>query len=88
MLTLQEVHEAARKLEDLMALRNAPIAVKLINKDEIPEGCPQPSAEGKHYALCQALSYVRRARKPLAMFAEDHWCLWPVINFRLRTIDA
>ena len=87
MLTLEELHAIGDELENTFCLRVSPIAVKLINRDEIPEGSAIPSAEGKHYALCQALSYVRRTRHSLALFAEDHWCLWPVINFRLRPLD-
>ena len=86
MLTLEEIRAAGAELEQLYCLRTAPLAIRLIDRDEIPEGCTQPSKEGIHYALCQALAYSRRARRALAVFAEDHWCLWPVINFRLRTL--
>lgn len=87
MLTLDELRAAGEELERTLCLRTAPLAIKLIGEDEVPPGCVQPSREGKHYALCQALAFVRRTRNSLAMFAEDHWCLWPVINFRLRKID-
>ena len=87
MLTLEEVNGIGKEIEELFCLRTAPMAIKLIDRDELPEGCRQPSAEGIHYALCQALAFVRRTRNHLAIFAEDHWCLWPVINFRLRTLD-
>jgi len=86
MLTLDELHAAAAELEQLMLLRTAPMAIRLIDRDEIPDNCTQPSAGGVHYALCQALSFVRRTRNSLAVFAEDHWCLWPIINFRLREL--
>ena len=87
MYTLEELHAIGTELEHLFLLKTAPMAIKLINEDEIPEGCAQPSKEGKQYALCQAFSYVRRTRNALAMFGEDQWCLWPVINFRIREID-
>ena len=87
MLTLEEVHAAGKELEALYCLRTSPLVIRLIDRAETPEGCVQPSAEGKHYALCQALAFVRRTRNHLAVFPEDHWCLWPVINFRLRTLD-
>ncbi len=87
MYTLDEIHAIGEELESAFLLKTAPLAVKLINEDEIPPKCVQPSKEGKHFALCQAISFVRRTRNHLAMFAEDHWCLWPVINFRLRDID-
>ena len=86
-MTLSDIHTAGADLEKLYCLRTAPLAIKRINRDELPEGCEQPSAQGIHYALCQAFSYVRRTRKPLAMFPEDNWCLWPLINFRQRSVD-
>lgn len=86
MLTLEELHAAGKELEQLYCLKTAPLAIKLIDRSEIPEGCVQPSRDGIHYALCQALAFSRRTRNALAVFAEDHWCLWPVINFRLRTL--
>ena len=87
MLTQEEIRSIGTELENLYLLKTAPLAIKLVNRDEVPEGCVQPSKEGKHYALCQALAFVRRTRNHLAMFAEDHWCLWPVINFRIRDLD-
>ena len=87
MLSLEEIHGIGEELERILCLRSAILAIKLIDRDEIPEGCVQPSADGIHYALCQALAFVRSTRNHLAVFAEDHWCLWPVINFRLRDID-
>lgn len=87
MLTLDEIHAIGEELESAFLLKTAPLAIKLINEDEVPPLCEQPSKQGKHYALCQALAFSRRTRHHLAMFAEDHWCLWPVINFRLREID-
>ena len=86
-MTLEMIHAAGAELEELYCLKTAPLAIKLIDRDEIPAGCTQPSKEGKHYALCQALAFSRRTRNGLAVFAEDHWCLWPVINFRLRALD-
>ena len=86
MLSLEAIHEIGAELEQLYLLKTAPLAIRLIDRDEIPEGCVQPSETGIHYALCQALAFVRRTRNSLAVFAEDHWCLWPVINFRLRGV--
>lgn len=88
MYTLDEIHTAGKELESLYALKTAPLAVKLVDRDEVPSGCIQPSAGGVHYALCQALSFVRRTRNHLVLFREDHWCVWPLINFRLGEIDA
>ena len=86
-MTLSEINAAGAELERLYCLRTAPLAIRLIDRDETPEGCEQSSAQGVHYALCQAFSLVRRTRRPLAMFPEDNWCLWPIINFRLRGVD-
>ena len=87
MRTLESFHEAGAALEKLFLLKTAPLAIRLIDRDEVPESCRQPSVIGEHYALCQALSFVRRTRNHLAMFPEDHWCLWPVINFRQGPLD-
>ena len=87
MYTLEELHAMGAELEQLFRLKSAPLAIKLINRDEIPAGCSQPSLAGTHFALCQAFSFVRRTRNALAMFGEDHWCLWPVINFRQGALD-
>ena len=87
MLTLKEINAIGEELENTFLLKSAPLAIKLINEDEIPPSCQQPSKEGTHYALCQALAFSRHTRHPLAMFAEDHWCLWPVINFHLRELE-
>lgn len=86
-MTLETIHALGEELEALYLLKTAPLAIRLIGRDEVPEGCMQPSGDGKHYALCQALAFSRRTRHGLAMFAEDHWCLWPIINFRLRELD-
>lgn len=84
--TLENLHELGAELERLFLLRTSPLAIALVNRDQVPGDCLQPSKEGKHYALCQALAFSRRTRHPIAMFPEDHWCLWPVINFRLREL--
>ena len=87
MYTLEDIHQAGKDLEELYCLRTAPLAIKLVNRDEVPPNCEQPSRSGKHYALCQAISFVRRTRNHLVMFKEDNWCIWPVINFRQGPIS-
>ena len=52
MLTLEQINAVGKELEELFCLRTAPIAVKLIDRDEVPGGCRQTSKEGVHYALC------------------------------------
>ena len=72
-------------LENLLILRYAPIAVKLLkSEDEIPESAVRPKRDmGMHLALCQAYAMVRRQRKSLVLLKEDHWCVWPLIGFGL-----
>ena len=84
MFTVEQYNAIGKELEELLSLRFLPIAVKkLFSKDEIPEGCYQPSKErGEHPALCQAFAQVRRNKRSIAMFREDHWCLWPIIAFK------
>jgi uncharacterized protein (DUF169 family) len=85
MLTVKEINEAGEKLESLLLLRYAPIAMKLIkSEDEIPEGALRPKRDlGEHLALCQTFGMVRRQRKCVAMLKEDHWCVWPLISYGL-----
>jgi uncharacterized protein (DUF169 family) len=33
--------------------------------------------------MCQAFAMARRQRKSIAMFRDDHWCVWPLIGFGL-----
>jgi len=87
MYTVEEFNKAGRELEDILHLRSAPIALRLIGEDEVPEGCARPSEQGTHYALCQAFAAVRRNRRAFALFKEDHWCLWPLISFRNVELD-
>lgn len=87
MYTLEDYKAAGKELEYSLHLRSVPIAFKLIDEDSIPEGCTQPSKKGSHYALCQAFSAVRRNHRAMALFKEDHWCLWPLISFRNVELD-
>jgi uncharacterized protein (DUF169 family) len=87
MYTMQDYNEAGKTLEESLKLRNAPIALKLINKSEMPERCYRPSGKGKHHAMCQTFSVVRRNKHTVALFPEDHWCLWPLICFGNRPMD-
>ena len=85
MHTVEEYNALGRELEQQLYLKFAPIAIKLLySRDEIPEGCYVPSRDkGEHPALCQAFAQVRRNRKSMAMFREDHWCVWPIVSFKL-----
>lgn len=80
-----DYNKLGQELERLLILRYAPIAFKLLkDESETPEGAYRPKRDGgEHLAMCQATAVVRRQRKSLAMFREDHWCVWPLIGFGL-----
>jgi uncharacterized protein (DUF169 family) len=84
-MTTAEINKLGEALEKLLILRYAPIAMKLIKREEdIPAGGLRPKKDlGEHLALCQAFAMVRRQRKSLVMLPEDHWCVWPLISFGL-----
>lgn len=85
MHTIEEYNALGAELEQHLYLKFAPIAVKLLySRDEIPEGCYVPSRDkNEHPALCQAFAQVRRNKRSMAMFREDHWCVWPIVSFKL-----
>ena len=85
MPTTQDYNKYGEDLERLLVLRYSPIAIKLLtNEDRVPEGAIRPKRDlGEHFALCQAFAMVRRQRVSIAMFKEDHWCVWPLISFGL-----
>lgn len=80
-----EYNKIGEALEKHLILRYAPIAFKLLSSEtETPEGAYRPKRDGgEHLAMCQATAMVRRQRKSIAMFKEDHWCVWPLIGFGL-----
>lgn len=85
MTEISTYNTLGEELENLLILRYAPIALKLLKTaEDIPEGAIRPKRDmGKHVALCQAYAMVRRQRKSLALLREDHWCVWPLIGFGL-----
>jgi len=85
MYTVEEFNAIGKEIADLICLKTSPIAIKkLYSYDEIPEGCYVPSRDkNERPALCQAFAQVRRNRRSMAIFKEDHWCLWPIIAFKL-----
>ena len=89
MNTIEKYNEYGKELFDTLLLRFEPIAIKLLySRNEIPEGCYVPSRDGgKLPALCQAYALVRRNRKSIAMFRDDHWCIWPVVALKQGEMD-
>ena len=88
-LTPEQVNAAGAKLEERLILRYSPIALKLIrSEDEIPARTVRPWAdEGNRLSMCQAFALVRRNRKAYTMLKEDHWCVWPLVSYRLCPLD-
>lgn len=41
MLTLKEIHDIGEELENTFLLKSAPLAIKLVNEDEISPMCRQ-----------------------------------------------
>jgi uncharacterized protein (DUF169 family) len=85
MTTIKEYNKYGEDLERLLLLRTAPIAVKMLEKEEdIPEGAIRPKKDrGYHLAQCQAFAMSRRQRETIAMLKEDHWCWAPLMGYGL-----
>ena len=80
----EKYRQYGNELVELLKLRTMPVAVKMLEKRETPENALLPKRDlGKHLTLCQAFSLVRREGRSVAMFKEDHWCVWPVIALGL-----
>ncbi len=89
MKTAEEYRAVGKELKEELLLRSSPIAIKMLkSRDEIPEGCICPSGAGEKIpAFCQTYSLVRRHHRKMAIFREDHWCIWPVVALRLGEVD-
>jgi uncharacterized protein (DUF169 family) len=85
MTTIKKYNKYGEDLERLLLLRTAPIAVKMLEKEEdIPEGAIRPKRDrGYHLAQCQAFAMSRRQRETIAMLKEDHWCWAPLMGYGL-----
>lgn len=85
MTKINDYNQAGVYLEKILLLRTAPIAIKLIGKDdEIPVDAIRPKRDlGKHISLCQAMAMSRRKRVSVLMTKEDEWCWAPLIAFGL-----
>ncbi len=88
-MTVEEVNQLGKDLNENLILRYSPIAMKLLySEDEIPEGSMRPYRDrGDRLAMCQAYAMVRRSRVSLTMLKEDHWCVWPLVSYGLVTLD-
>ena len=88
-MTINDFNRYGAELEKMLLMRDAAVAVKVLNEGEaVPEDLYSPYEKtGKHYAMCQAFSLVRRARKSIVMYKEDNWCLWPLISYGITEID-
>ena len=86
---ISAVNELGQALEQELLLRYSPIALKLLwSEEEIPEGTIRPwRDEGKRLAMCQAFALVRRNRKAYTLLKEDHWCVWPLVSYRLCPLE-
>jgi uncharacterized protein (DUF169 family) len=81
-MTLEELHEAGRELEQWLRIRVHPVAVKLLSdREEVPKEAIIPTRDwGYKYALCQSLARSQRNDEIIAMFKEDNWCPEPVVG--------
>ncbi len=88
-MTVEELNRFGEELESLLLLRYSPIALKVLHQEsEIPEGTLRPFRDrGQHLAMCQAYAMVRRDRKAITMLAEDHWCVWPLVSFGMKSVS-
>lgn len=87
--TAAEVNALGSTLEQELLLRYSPIALKLLwSEEDIPEGTVRPwAAEGRRLAMCQAFALVRRNRKAYTMLKDDHWCVWPLVGYKLCPLE-
>ncbi len=88
-MTVENANTAGSELEQRLILRYAPIALKLLySEDEIPEGTIRPvEDEGNRLAMCQAFALVRRCRKAYTMLKDDHWCVWPLVSYKMCPME-
>jgi uncharacterized protein (DUF169 family) len=85
MPTIKEYNQWGKDLETYLKLKTAPIAAKMLEKEEdIPEGAFRPKRDrGQHLAQCQAFAMSRRQGMTVAMLKEDHWCWAPLLAYGL-----
>ncbi|NLV51457.1 MAG: DUF169 domain-containing protein [Clostridiales bacterium] len=78
-----------KELEEILILRYSPIALKILYEgDIIPEDTIRPFKDrGDRLSMCQATALVRRNRNALTMLKEDHWCVWPLVSYKMVELD-
>jgi len=88
-MTVENANAFGNELEQRLLLRYSPIALKLLYaEEEIPEGTIRPvEDEGNRLAMCQAFALVRRNRKAYTMLKDDHWCVWPLVSYKMCPLE-
>ena len=88
-VSIIELQKLGAELEQLLNLRDAPVGLKVLYEgDALPDNTQRPLRDSnKHYAMCQAMMAARHNRKSITLLKEDHWCIWPLISFRMVTLD-
>jgi uncharacterized protein (DUF169 family) len=83
--TLNAFNRYGKEIERIVIPRTAPLAVKMLEKEEdIPEGAVRPWRDrSQHLSQCQAFALSRRRRETVAMLKEDGWCFAPLIAYGL-----
>ena len=87
--TPEQINAIGSALETNMTLRYSPIAMKLLwSEEDIPEGTIRPFRDqGNRLAMYQAYALVRRDRRALTLLKEDHWCVWPLVSYKICPLD-
>lgn len=90
MTTTDEYNSYGKTLEQSLALRTSPIAVKMLKTEsDIPEYALRPKRDKNyHLAQCQAFSLSRHQGKTVAMLKEDNWCWGPLFAYGLIKQEA
>jgi uncharacterized protein (DUF169 family) len=75
MAELSDYRKAGQELLSQLRLATFPLAIKYIQDiSEVSPKTVRPSQSGQKWALCQAITYVRRWGWKVAMTADDNFC--------------
>jgi uncharacterized protein (DUF169 family) len=90
MTTIDELNVYGNTLEQSLALRTSPIAVKMLRtENDIPEYALRPKRDrNSHLAQCQAFGLSRFQGKTVAMLKEDNWCWGPLFAYGLIRLEV